>query len=105
MLEEDRDALSAFAQCVRAQVGEARIWAFGSRARGEASWDSDLDLLVVVKALDRPRDLAIRRIAWEVGFERGFLVATVVVDEEQFERGPISESTLLVTIRREGIAA
>ena len=101
----DRHVLEEFARRVRALFAEARVWAFGSRARGDATWESDLDVCIVLDRVDRSRDATIREIAWEVGFERGLVLTTVVLDQEQFERGPMSESTLVATILREGVAA
>jgi predicted nucleotidyltransferase len=51
MSERDRSILELFAARVRECFPEARIWAFGSRARGEATWESDLDVCVVVEDL------------------------------------------------------
>ena len=47
----------------------------------------------------------IRDVAWEVGFEHERVITTIVLDEEAFERGPMSESTLVENIRREGVPA
>jgi len=37
-----------------------RVILFGSHARGEATFDSDVDLLVVLPEVDNPRETAIR---------------------------------------------
>jgi hypothetical protein len=44
-------------------------------------------------------------IAWEVGFDKGRLPAPIILSEDDFERAPMSASTLVANIRREGIAA
>jgi predicted nucleotidyltransferase len=48
MSDHDHRILEIFAAQVRQQFPEARIWAFGSRARGDATWESDLDVCVVL---------------------------------------------------------
>ena len=50
---EDRELLDAFARQVRLIEPRAAVWAFGSRARGSADSESDLDLCVVVPELTR----------------------------------------------------
>ena len=76
-----------------------------SRSRGKADWDSDMDVCVVLEHVERETDQWIRTTAWEVGFENELIITTVVFDKDQFENGPMSESTLVDNILREGVAA
>ena len=105
MSPEDRGLLALFASRVRRVAPSAAIWAFGSRARGSASPESDFDLCVIVPHVNHEVKEAIHAIAWEIGFEHGTVLAPVLLSEADFDRGPMSASTLVVTIRREGVAA
>ncbi|HVO83322.1 MAG TPA: nucleotidyltransferase domain-containing protein [Syntrophobacteria bacterium] len=105
MATEDRRILDELAVHLRRRFPEARIWAFGSRSRGNAAWDSDFDVCIVLNHTDYEADRWIRAIAWEVGFENSRVITTVVLDKNQFEDGPMSESTLVANILREGVAA
>lgn len=107
MNTSDRRLLEEFAARVRAEVDTAAaIWAYGSRARGDASEDSDLDVCVVLPGrLTHERRRAVGHIAWEVGFAHDVLVQDVVFSDEDFERGPMSAHPLVRTIRGEGLAA
>ncbi len=105
MLPGDRRLLDLFATRVRALAPSASIRAFGSRARGTAHLESDLDLCVVVPEVTRELLDDIYRVAWEIGFDEGCVLAPIVLLEDDFERAPLSASTLVATIRREGIAA
>ena len=105
MSAEDRELLGAFARRVRLVAPSAAIWAFGSRARGAAHLESDLDLLVVVPEATRDLRESVHRSAWEIGFEHRRLLAPVILTAEDFERGPMSASTLVANVRRDGVAA
>ena len=105
MSAEDRELLQAFARRVRLVAPSAAIWAFGSRARGSSHPESDLDLCVVVPEANRDLRESVYGAAWDIGFEHGRLLAPVILTAEDFERGPMSASTLVANIRREGIAA
>ena len=105
MSKEDRKILDEFTTRVRERFSDAKVWAFGSRARGEATWESDFDLLIVLKDVDQKTDRWIRGIGWGVGFENDRVITTVLLDKEQFEHGLISKSTLVANILREGISA
>jgi predicted nucleotidyltransferase len=52
-----RDALEAFTQRLAGQFAPEQIILFGSMARGEARWDSDADLLVVMPYEGEPREM------------------------------------------------
>ena len=105
MSKEDRKIFNQFSARVRERFSYARVWAFGSRARGDATWDSDFDVFVVLSEVDQKAERWIRDIAWEVGFENERVITTVLIDKEQFENGPMSESTIVDNILREGISA
>ena len=105
MSKEDRKIFNQFSARVRERFSDARVWAFGSRARGDATWDSDFDVFVVLSEVDQKAERWIRDIAWEVGFENERVITTVLIDKEQFENGPMSESTIVDNILREGISA
>jgi len=105
MSKEDRKILKEFSGQVRERFSDARVWAFGSRARGEATWESDFDIFIVLKEVDQKIDRWIRDIAWEVGFKNERVITTVLLDNVQFEHGPMSESTIVDNVLREGISA
>ena len=105
MSKQDKRIFDEFTTRVRVRLPDAQIWAFGSRVRGNATWDSDFDVCIVLDQLDQKTDKWLRQIAWEVGFDNERVITTIVLDKDQFENGPMSESTLVANIMREGIAA
>lgn len=105
MSRKDMDILRVFADSVRSRFPEARVWGFGSRARGDYSDCSDLDVCVVVNNLDESADSKIIETAWLVGFEHDMVISTVTYSADEFERGPCSESALIQSILKEGVAA
>jgi len=105
MTERDRHVLEVFAARIRAEFPDAQVWAYGSRARGDAQEDSDYDMCVVVEALDERIEDRIGNIAFEVGWELELLITTVAYRRDQFEHGLFSVSPLVLNIRREGVPA
>ncbi len=105
MDEESRQALDEFAARVRQRFPQARVWAYGSRARGGETPESDLDVCVVVDRLDEQVRKQLSEISWRVGFERGLVLSTVVYSRKEFEDGPCSESPLVLSILEEGVPA
>lgn len=65
----------------------AQVLEFGSRARGEESEESDLDLLVVLKDMDSPWDELQRMddILWRHSQRHGFVVSALPVTRAELE--------------------
>lgn len=83
-------------------LSPARIYLFGSRARGDWDDDSDYDLLVVVPRSERPAHRRAReafRLLCGVGVAKDVLVMT----HDEFERRRDVTSSLPATVLREGI--
>ena len=80
-----------------------RIYLFGSRARGDATHDSDYDLLVVVPRSEHPRyvreQAAYRALA---GQGSGVPIEIVVLTREEFEQELPALASLPATVAREG---
>jgi uncharacterized protein len=78
---------------------------FGSRARGDAGEDSDLDVLVVTEEAETYDLLmTVYGCAFEAGLEEGIVINTVVFSRNDWENGPERASLLAETIKREGIS-
>jgi predicted nucleotidyltransferase len=86
-----------------AGVEVVRVYAYGSRVRGDASIGSDLDLLIELREVTRTATNRILDLAWELSLEEGYVISVVVVSEEAFERGPLSLSEFARNVRREGV--
>ena len=104
MNKKDRRILSEFAARLRQRYADARIWAYGSRAKGTAGRDSDFDICIVLNEVTPERERIIRDIAWELGFENDRVITTFIIDQEGFEHGPMSESSLVANILSEGVS-
>lgn len=94
-----REAKEKLAQHI--PVFEVRL--FGSRARGDATPESDVDIYIETTSLTRPQRRLVSDILWEIGFDHGVVVAPVVFSREDLENGPLSSSPLYRTIKREGV--
>jgi|WetSurMetagenome_2_1015567.scaffolds.fasta_scaffold1315142_1 uncharacterized protein len=105
MTPNDQEILRRFKQSLAEKVQLSEVILFGSRARGDAKPDSDMDVLVF---LDEPVSKQSREIvsdyAWELGFEAGIVVVPVVVSREKWEHGPDQASLLAKAVREEGVS-
>lgn len=103
MDKKDRKIVERFRDLVAQKVKIHELRVFGSRARGDATWDSDMDLLVVVEHLDQSIDREISDCAWEAGFEDGIVVVPIVFSRDTWENSPQRYSLLAQVVKKEGI--
>lgn len=86
-----------------ADAGVVRVYAYGSRVRGDSEPGSDLDLLVELRQVTPAAKQQIWDRAWELSLEEGYVVSVVLVSQEAFEEGPLSVFAYAQDVRREGI--
>ncbi len=81
-----------------------RMVLFGSRARGDADPDSDMDVLVVLEGNASWKEQhIISECAWEACFGKGIILAPFAVSRREWEEGPERSSLLAIAVRRDGV--
>lgn len=76
---------------------------FGSRARGDATEESDLDVLVIVEFLDHAAEVFISECAWQAGFPEDIVVTPIAMTVDDVERSPMRQSSFVQNVLREGL--
>jgi predicted nucleotidyltransferase len=105
MTDRDRDIARQFRTAIeKCGVPVVKLIMYGSRARGDATDESDLDLMVVLERADPDIEEAVERVAWQIGFDSGLVVSTVVFMQNELVRSPLRCSPFVNTVQREGIA-
>ena len=95
MQAKDLKAIEKFKLLISQRVKIHEIRVFGSRARGDATEESDLDVLVVVDYLDHEIEKYISDCAWEAGFPEDIIIMPVTISLETLKNSPISESVFI----------
>ena len=81
----------------------AVLWLFGSKARGDSSPSSDIDLLVIVKQLTPQLRWHIREVAADCSLDYDVLLNTHILTEQEWNKHIGWRSTLWRQIQQDGI--
>jgi uncharacterized protein len=101
----DRQALEDYTSRLRFALGEriVELRLFGSKARGEGNAESDIDVLVVVEALDPKTETQIVDLAFDVNLDHGVVISPVVFSRETRDHPLWPLTDLGRAAEREGI--
>ena len=82
---------------------QIRLTLFGSKARGEATRESDMDLLVVIQSEDWRLGDRIREIGYQLELKHGLVLSIQVMSRKHIEQLKAIGSQFLKEVEREGI--
>ena len=103
MNNAERNVIEAFRRLLARKLQVDELVLFGSRARGDAAPDSDMDILVIIDKPTEDIEEYVSSCALEAGFEHGIVIVPVVYSKKEWESGPDRVSLLARAIEMEGI--
>lgn len=103
LTENEKAAVLRFKEVLMGKYSILDFCIFGSKARGEASLESDIDIMIEIDD-NRPGIASeIRDLAFEINLEYDCLITTTIFSKKELEEGPLSESPLYKSIEMEGM--
>lgn len=80
-----------------------RLIVFGSQARGDATAESDIDVLVVIKSENWRLGDEIRAVGYHLELEHGVVLSIQVISSDHYERIRANETQFFQVLEREGV--
>jgi predicted nucleotidyltransferase len=101
--ENEKLALGKLKEILIEQFSLVDFRVFGSKARGEALPESDIDLMIEIEDYSPIVESAIDDIVFKINLEHDCFISVIMYGRKELEEGPLGESPLYRVIEREGI--
>jgi len=76
---------------------------FGSKARGESSHESDIDVMIEVTDISPEIEAQIDDMIFEINLENDSFISAVIFSRKELEEGPLAESPIYKIVQKEGV--
>ena len=105
LIQPEEEGLTRFKSALQSLLGDnlLSLHLFGSRARGEGTEESDLDVLVLVKKKDRALCRRIVEESLEVDLKYGTNLAPTILTAEEYRQNREYGTPFYRNVEREGV--
>ena len=104
LTEKEKQAVKELIDELKKLYGDnlSRVILYGSKARGDATEDSDIDIMIVLKDVkDKSKELEkVIKLTTEIDFRYETLISVTLQSEEEYLK---KRTPLLLNVRKEGI--
>jgi len=104
MTLEEKAALDELKRALRTRYGLVSIVVYGSKARGDDSPDSDIDVMIVLDDYTPQIEAAVDELVYDINLAHDCLISVVIFGRHELEEGPLGESPLYKRILAEGVS-
>lgn len=103
LTEKEKNALAQLKKALEGRFELIDFRMYGSKARGEASPESDIDVMIEIEDYNPATESEIDDIVFKINLEFDCFISTVIFSRKELEEGPLGESPLYRVIEREGV--
>jgi len=103
LTNNERAAVLRFKEALTAKYNILDFCIFGSKARGDDSPESDIDIMIEIEDYRPEIANEIRNLAFEINLDYDCFITTTIFSKKELEEGPLSESPLYKIIEMEGV--
>ena len=102
--EKDRQAVERAAAILRERFPVERVVLFGSKARGDADSESDIDLLVLTsRPMSHAEQDSITDALFDLQLDLDAAISTLIVSTEEWEHGLCQVLPIKYEVDRDGV--
>lgn len=100
---EEKAALDELKRILRERCAVTSVVVYGSKARGDDSPDSDIDVMIVLEDYTPQVEATVDEAVYDINLAHDCLISVVIFSRRELEEGPLGESPLYRRILAEGV--
>ncbi len=104
LAENEEKALKELREELLVKYPIIDIRLYGSKARGEGTEDSDLDVMIEIPEYDQTMVAEIDDLIYRINLKHDVFISALVFGKDELEEGPMSEAPIYKVIQREGVS-
>jgi len=101
--ENEKVALLELKEALKKKFNLLDFRVFGSKIRGDASPDSDIDVMIEIEDYDPAIESAIDDLVFETNLAYDCFISMIIFSKKELEEGPLDESPIYKAIEKEGV--
>jgi len=101
--ENEEKAIKALENVLSKKFGLLHLRLFGSKTRGEAHSESDIDVMIEIADSNSEIEAQINEIIFEINLQNDSFISAVIFSRKELQEGPLAESPLYKIIQKEGV--
>ncbi len=101
--ENEEKAIKALENVLSKKFGLLDLRLFGSKARGEAHSESDIDVMIEIADTNSEIEAQINEIIFEINLQNDSFISAVIFSRKELQEGPLAESPLYKIVQKEGV--
>ena len=102
--ENEERAIAKLKEVLTRKFNIVEMRLFGSKARGESTPESYLDVMIKIVEHDPDIISQIYDIIFDINLENDTFISTTIFSNKEIENGPMKESPIYKIIYKEGIS-
>ncbi len=101
--ENEERAITSLKEILSKKFNLIELRLFGSKARGESTQESDLDVMIEIAESNYDIRSQIYDIIFEINLENDTFISSTIFSKKELEDGPMGESPIYKIIHKEGV--
>ena len=98
----ENQSLTELAKAFREQFGAKEVLLYGSAARSEMDEASDIDIFIVLPKVNWQIEKEIIKLCFDAELKCGRVFSAICYSIDDIRNGPLSESPLVLNVRKRG---